>query len=394
MKSKIAILGLVVLSIYGIWFFKTTHQEKTEILNDANNKKSSFDQEPTKQLIQDYIRKHPVNGVVLVALKDQILFNEAYGTKNKGKQLNNDKNTEFLIGSISKLFTAAAILKLEEEGKIDLKKHISDYLKPNHPVWSSNFPGFAQDITIEQLLTHSSGLEDYSKLPGFVKFNLDVHTRDEVIQFFSDYPLKFFPGSQYDYSGSGFTLLGAIIEEITGEKYETYLNTQFFQPLGMLSTFIPPMNFLSIHQENYPQLAVGYMEEGRNRTLTEVEDINLSSYFADASAISTAEDLYTWIKALFNGLIIEPEQLKQMTTPYFETKTKGLFTGYGLFIATEKNRPAIIVSTGAIGGYEGILSYEPKNEIAVIVLSNVMNDKTATIAKDLMNILQTETTPK
>jgi CubicO group peptidase (beta-lactamase class C family) len=390
MKWKIALIFLIVLTIYIFWFLQNTKIETPPTINKTIPTVSVVNHDLKLQLMQNYIAAHPLNGALLVAVDDQILLSEAYGIKNKEKELNNTIDTEFLIGSMTKFFTAAAILKLEEEGKIDLSSPISTYLNEKHAVWGSNFPSFAHDITIQQLLSHSSGLEDKSKLPGFVKFNLDVHEQEEVIQFFSDYPLKFLPGSQYDYSGSGYTLLGVIIEEVTGEKYESYLKKVFFEPLQMTSTAILPFRFLGSILEQYPNLSIGYMEDDRKRNLSEVEDVNLSSFFAEGTAISTTNDLFLWLRALFRGDILNPEGVKKMTTPYFETRTKHLFTGFGVYVNTEKNRPIQIISSGAIGGYEGILSYEPRSKSLIIILSNVMNDKTGVMARDLMNILQTK----
>lgn len=380
MKYAIPLIVFVIIVIYALSFLNKIGFFSSD--TKTNQQIKTVDSASLKNLIEKTLEKESLNGVIFVAIDDQPIFVKVNGFANHEEKIKIEEKTEFLIGSITKLFTATAILKLEELGKLDLNLPISVYLKNDSSIWGGNAPSFSDSVTIHQLLTHTSGIEDYTKLPGFTKFNLNKHDLDELIQFFSDYPLKFEPGSTYEYSTSNYALLGAIIEKVSEQKFADFLKTEFFTPLNMRSTSIPQNDFLYTIQESHPLLASGY---GKN--FTSIEEINLSSLFGEGSAISSAPDLYTWIKALFQEKIISASQLKKMITPYFETKIKGVFTGYGFFITEDASHNPIYLSIGSLEGYDAILSYEPKQKISVIILSNKVDGQSERIAKEIMDII-------
>lgn len=391
------LLILAIITLFYLFnFFKISEDtiEKTPATNNkTENTKTAPPVIPLKERIKARLDKESINGVVFASVKDQVYVDVASGFANVKQNIENKQQTEFLVGSITKLFTATAILKLEELGKINLKEPISTYLKKDNPIWDGNFPSFADAITTHDLLSHSSGLEDYTKFASFTKFNLELRTTADLLQFFDDYPLMFKPGSHYDYSRSNYIVLGALIEEITKKSYGEFLN-EIFKPLDIPSTSIPKMEFLSSVLNDHPILARGYMEEKFRPTrdiikikLTDPDDLNLSTLFSDASAISNAHDLKKWIKALFNGEIISEDQLNKMTTPYFETRATNIFAGYGLFIKKDGTKNPIYINVGQLDGYEAYLGYEPKKDVLVIVLSNVINGMAEPLAKDLMQLL-------
>ncbi len=400
MKYAIYIILLILALIYAFNFFNlyspknptTTQTTTTTTINTpipANAESSNPQKNELGTQIEKLIAKKSFNGVVLVSVKDKVIFKQAYGYADVENKIKNNEKTEFLIGSITKLFTATAILKLQELGKIDLHHPISSYLGRDNPIWGGNFPSFAETVTIHDLLSFSSGIEDYAKLRSFVKFDLDLQKPADLLQFFSDYPLKFKPGSYYDYNGSNYNILGAIIEEISQKPLNEFLQTEIFKPLGMNATRMAGMTFLDTLFEKDTMLAKGYIEKDKKAaaSLIEADDVNLSTLFADSSAISTTEDLYTFIKALFEEKIISKEDVKKMTTPYYETHNKGLFTGYGLFIINDDPKRPIFVSSGQLDGYEGIVTYDPKSEASIIILSNVNSAKVTSLAKDLAELL-------
>lgn len=326
-----------------------------------------------KEKINDYLNQQDFNGVVLVAKQNEVIAFISKGERSLTDGIQNSKNTQFPIGSITKLFTAAAILKLEEMGKINLKETIEYYLPKDHPIWGGYAPEFIDYITINELLAHTSGLEDYTKLISYRKFRLDPHTTDELIQFFSDYPLKFMPGSQYDYSATNYVMLGAIIEEISKQTYAEFLKNEFFDPLKMHSTFFPQNDDISI--------AFGY-----DQFNSQTETPNFSLLYSDAGIISTAPDLFIFAKALFRGNLLLKEQLHEMETPRHETKNKALFTGYGLFIVDDKKKTPTYLSFGELEGYQSALSYEPETEFFTIILSNQIDGKAETLTKKLIEL--------
>lgn len=396
MRYAIYLILLILSLIYAFNFFTVYNTAKNDTLTTSSRPSTPATPANTpvqatelSSVIEKKINKNSFNGVVLIADKDKIVFNNSYGYANIEQKIKNNEKTEFLIGSITKLFTATAILKLEELGKIDLHNPISSYLKPDNDIWGGNFPSFADTVTIHDLLSFSSGIEDHRKFSSFVKFDLDIKTPSDLLQFYSDYPLRFKPGSYYDYTGSNYNILGAIIEEVTKMPLNQFFESEIFKPLHMNETKIAGTDFLNTLQEKNPELSIGYIEKDKNSSkLIEADEINLSTLFADSSAISTAEDLYVFIKALFQGKIISQEALKKITTPYFETHNKNLFAGYGLFIINDNPSNPIYVSSGTLDGYEAIVTYEPKSDTSIIILSNVNNGKVTALAKELAELLK------
>lgn len=375
-----AIIILAIFLIYLLNFFYLTENKPSSLPKQEKQQKQEPNLELSlKEKINQILNQEEFSGAILVAKGNEILASVAKGYANLKEGIQNRENTEFPISSITKLFTAAAILRLQELGKINLKETIEYYLKKDHPVWAGNPPDFIDHISIEELLTHTSGLEDYKKLSAYRKFNLDLHSKDELIQFFSDYPTKFMPGSAYDYSAANYILLGAIIEEVSKQTYGDFLKAEFFDPLNMSSTFVPKADFLSTITADHPLFAFGYDQSG-----SQIEDLNFSTLFADAGAISTTNDLYTFAKALFRGNILPKEQLTEMETPRLETRNKGLFVGYGLFITENKDKKPIYLSFGQLEGYESALSYDKENEFLVIILSNQVDGKAEILAKKLL----------
>ena len=329
------------------------------------------------------IREESFCGSVEVAREGKSVVSQGFGYADREKKIVNTSETQYLIGSITKVFTAAAILKLVEQGKIQESLPIITYLKSDDPMWSGRVPAWAHEVTIHHLLTHSSGLVDYVTLPGFEEFYQQSHTTKELIQFFAYYPLKFQPGTQFEYSGSGYNLLGAIIERIADQSYGEYLKVEFFEPLGMVSTFAPQTAFLSKIQQEHPLLAKGYrFDKGE---LLPAGEVNMTTAFSEASIISTVKDLLIWTEGLFGGKILSKASLEKMLTPYFETETKDVWVGYGIFIDQENPSIPIYSHTGRINGYDSDWKYEPKNGISVILLSNEMGGSTFQLADKLLH---------
>lgn len=316
------------------------------------------------------------SGSALVARQGKVSLSEGYGYSNREKKIKNTPQTQYLIASITKVFTAAAILKLEEAGQIQESSPVAAYLPPSDPLWQGNSPAWIDEVTIHHLLTHSSGLEYRDPLS-------EPHSPEEFIRSLVSYPLKFKPGATYAYSGAGYDILGMIIERVTGQTYAQYLEGTFFKPLGMDSTFCLYTGFLSEAQETRPLLAQllarGYDDNGKPAA-----DINMAVMFAEASIISTTRDLYQWSQALFSGQVISSASLKKMVTPNLEIGRGKIWMGEGIYIDAEDPSHLIYYHNGRTDGFETVWIYEPKREISVILLSNQNGGPTFDWALELL----------
>jgi CubicO group peptidase (beta-lactamase class C family) len=340
-----------------------------------------------KRVIKAYRQNHTLSGSLVIARNYKILLSENFGYADIEKNLKNNRSTAFLIGSLSKQFTAVALLKLFEQGRINLHAPLSFYLAENHPLWQGSLPEWANTITVHHLLTHSAGLADYTQIPGFHDFYRTPHTTQELIQFFMHESTRFVAGTKYEYSGTGYNLLGALIEAVSGKPYAVFLQEQFFAPLRLCNTYSQHTTMLTHEQEKNPFLSKGYWPNG-NKKLIPATEINLTTAFAEASIISTAMDLLKWHQALYEGNILKRTTLQLMLKPYYKTEQSDTGVGYGVFIATQQGMP-IYANTGNINGYANIMLYEPSAKISVIILSNVADDALFPLAYDLLKTLTT-----
>lgn len=293
-------------------------------------------------------RKNKFNGTALVAVKGEIILYKGYGLRDKALGIYNDTATIFRIGSISKTFTAAMIMRLKESGLLSLEDKLITFL-PDYPN--------GDKITIENLLTHSSGIFEYlkSKEYGNSDFN-GVISRDVLIGFFKDHPLGFSPGTKFEYSNSNYILLAIVIEKITGKSYENNIREIIFEPLGMKNS---GFDFLHLDDSNK---ATNY--DNIFKKTPHTNPIFDSTQAPGCGAIySTVMDLYRWDRVLYTNQIISKASLKKAYTPY-----KWVY-GYGWFIDSAYGR--LNVSHG--GGVPGFVSKFhrfPDDDICIILLSN------------------------
>ena len=298
---------------------------------------------------------------VALAKNGTILYAHAYGFSNLIARQATQTDTIFQIGSITKQFTAALIMKLQEQGKLHVDDSINLYL----PEYSFN-----PSITIRMLLTHTSGLWNYTDLPQYSGWAVNGVSEATVLTAVSQQPLKFPPGAAYSYSNSNFFALGAIIEKVTGESYAANLQQSIFQPLGLANTYysLPPAS----------QSATGYINSG-------VPDIvvDRSAPFAAGALSSNVSDLVAWDNALINGKVVTADSFKAMTTSNGFT-TNGASYGFGLGLATYNNRN-IIEHGGAINGFSADNLVFLDNGFTVVVLTNDAWGNPGTIAVNILN---------
>lgn len=316
-------------------------------------------------LIDAYAKLHKFNGSALVAKNGTILLNKGYGYRNAADKVVNNEQTIFQLGSITKQFTSAVILKLQEEKKLSVSDKLSKY-----------FPGYPKgdSITIEQLMTHTSGIYSYTNDPNFMANEVTKPaSREMMMALFRDKPFDFSPGTSWNYSNSGYSLLGYIIEAVTRKPYEQAVRKYIFTPLGMTHS---GFDFANLKNK---EKATGYFKLDDKETVAAPVVDSTVSYSAGA-VYSTTGDLYLWHKALQKNSILSESQQEKAYTP---VKNK---YGYGWVIdSTEGKRR--VGHGGGIHGFVTNIARVPEDDICIILLSNASNPTLAEITKSIFAIL-------
>jgi CubicO group peptidase (beta-lactamase class C family) len=287
-------------------------------------------------------------GAVLVARHGEILLDQAYGLANREWQIPNMPSTRFRIGSITKQFTAAAILLLEEQGRLRIDDALVNFLPDVPAAW--------RPITLRQLLSHTSGIPSFTSLPDLAVLRRSPLELEKGLARLYDLPLEFEPGEKYSYSNSGYLLLGLIIEQVSGQGYGAFLRGQILQPLGLKDTDCDSNTAI------IPLRASGYViNAGRHEN---APYINMEVAHAAGALYSTTHDLLHWTRALFGGRLLSAASLGKMTAP-----GKGNY-GLGLVVQTVNGRK-LIEHAGSIEGFNSHLAHYPGSGITVVVLANI-----------------------
>ncbi len=307
-------------------------------------------------LLKQYYDYGQFNGSILVAEKGKIIYEKGFGMANMEWAIPNQPDTKFRIGSVTKQFTAALVLQLAEEGKIKLDGKISDYLTDYRK-------DTGEKITIHQLLNHTSGIPDYTRRPNFIAdISRNPYSVAEFVKKFAGGDLEFEPGVKFSYSNSGYTLLGAIIEKVTGKSYETVLAERIFKPLGMTNSGYDN------HSPLIEKRASGYQKTPDG--FVNAAYLDMSIPYAAGSIYSTVEDLFKWDQSLYEDKILSAESKRLMFTP-------GLGNyGYGIRIADQPigktdQKIKIIGHGGAIHGFNSFMARAVEKQQTVIILDNV-----------------------
>jgi CubicO group peptidase (beta-lactamase class C family) len=304
------------------------------------------------------------NGTVLVSKNGTILLEKGYGLRDVEAKINHDQNSVFQIGSVTKQFTSTVIQKLQMEGKLSVKDKLSKYF-PQY--------AYADKITIENLLNHVSGIYNYTNDPVFMKDHITENLKQEEFwKMIKDKPLDFEPGTKFNYSNSGYHLLGYIIEKVTAQPYEAVVRKYLFEPAGMTHS-----GFDFTHLPS-PNKSIGYMTLSKEvHTLAPIVDSSVA--FSAGAIYSTIHDLYNWNTALNSGKIIPLNILEKSYTPFRDKY------GYGFFIDSIYGKRRISHG-GGIHGFVSDLTYMPEEKINVVIISNRMTDL-APVNNDLLAIL-------
>ncbi|MEZ5357761.1 MAG: serine hydrolase domain-containing protein [Candidatus Zixiibacteriota bacterium] len=304
-------------------------------------------------------------GTVLVAYKDHVILKKGYGKANQVMDIANTPQTKFFIGSITKQFTAAAILKLQEKGLLSVTDTISTYL-PDFP------RDIADRITIHQLLTHTSGLPNYTDSPEILLRRTTAIKADDLYDFIRHQSLEFIPGTQFKYSNSGYILLGEIIRRVSGQSYEAFLHNEILKPAEMHNSGY------ARREAGLPDRAVGYTTESGGQLVT-APMIHFSVLHTAGALYSTVEDMLKWDVALHSGKILSDSSLAMMFTPYTG------FYGYGWYIDELYGHPHVF-HTGLLDGFNTIIDRWTDDQLTIIVFSNDDNAPVDKIAHGLARI--------
>ena len=320
-------------------------------------------------------------GSVLVAHKDQVLLNKGYGMANLEHSVRNSPQTKFRLGSITKQFTAAAILQLQEQGLLNVGDSVSTYL-PSYPK--------GKQITIHHLLNHTSGIPNFNELDNFEQTKKKSEfSLDDLIAYFSHELLEFTPGDCYRYTNSGYLVLTKIIETVSGYSYADYLQHLIFEPLGMNDSGYDRQEII------WPHRASGYVFTGE--TYQNADFVDMSWPSGAGGMYSTIEDFYKWEQSLYTDAILSKSSREMMFTPKVtirETEDgKNFDHGYGGIICTHYERK-LLYHGGGIDGFSTRIARYPNEQVSIIVFSNieasVLPAPVVSIANDLAAILFAE----
>ena len=320
--------------------------------------------------IDKKLMKRGFSGVILVAQKDSIIFNKAYGKKNTKANGLNDINTVFDICSITKQFTAAGIMKLLMQNKVSVNDKLSKYFDA--------VPNDKKNITIHQLLTHSSGLisdvgDDY-----------DTITEEKFLKKVFKSKLISSVGKKFNYSNIGYSLLGLIIEKVSGLDYETFLNKEVFRPSKMYHTgYVIP-------KWDTNEVANGFLNGKEAKKPNEENWSKQGPYLnlkGNGGILTRASDLLLWSKAIQNKTILDEATTSTYLYPHFQTNSLYSNYGYGWGIENNNSENKLVVHGGASDLFGSDLWIYPNKGITIIVLSNTQEEYVYSIARKISNFL-------
>jgi len=332
--------------------------------------------EKIETLLNQYYKYKVFNGSALVAENGKVIFKRGFGLANIEWDIPNTPDTKFRIGSMTKQFTAMLIMQFVEEGKLKLNVPITTYI-PDYPKDKGD------KITIHNLLTHTSGIPNYTDLPSFANIVRNPITPIDLIKTFWDLPLEFEPGAKFKYSNSGYIVLGYIIEKVTGKSYEDVLKEKILEPLGMKNSgYDHTVDIL-------PKRASGYDKIGTEYYNTSY--IDMSVPYSAGSLYSTVEDLYLWDQALYTDKLLSKKYMDKIFTPYSKPPfADGYGYGWGLskkHFDNVEDSLNIVLHGGAINGFNSSILRITNSKDLIVLLNNTGGTNLQEINNKIIDIL-------
>ncbi len=323
-------------------------------------------------LVSTYADYGLFTGTVLVSMHDEVIFKKGYGLANREWNIPNAPDVKFRLGSITKQFTSMLVMQQVARGTIKLDGHLADYL-----------PYYRKDtgskVTVHQLLTHTSGIPSYTDNPTFFpEVSRSYYPVDEFVKKFCSGHLEFEPGTKFHYDNSGYFLLGAILEHVTGTSYEALLRSQILDPLGMKDTGYDHF------AEVLPKRATGYQQE-----LGKIDNspyLDMALPFAAGALYSTVEDLYRWDQALYTDRLLPPDLKAKMFTPALEHYAYGW--GINKVPEIEPGGGKTIIShEGGINGFNTLEQRLVDDHALIVLLNNTPGANLGGMAAGIRAIL-------
>lgn len=328
-------------------------------------------------IIDQYLMGKNFRGVALIARGDQAIHHKGYGLANEEHHIPNTTETVFKIGSLTKQFTAVAILQLQERGLLNVNDPVSKFI-PDYPN--------GDKITLHHLLSHSAGIPDVTELSDIAILQRRPTTALKTLEYFKYLPLEFEPGTDCKYSNSGPLVLGAIIEIVTKQSYENYLKANVFEPLNMASTYYP------LNTRIIPHHASGYRMDSQGN-LHIANFVDMSFPHASGGLASTASDLFKLTQNYKSESILSTKSKESLFQIHALSQMNKIAYGYGIQVGPrnsdfEELPPSTVGHRGNIEGFEAIQVYIPDSDLIIIILSNLEATDLNQILFDIVKILQ------
>lgn len=324
-----------------------------------------FVKDRLETVAESYASGNEIMGRVLVVEGDRTLMDKSYGMADLEWNIPNAPDVKFRLCSVTKQFTAALVLLLQEDGLLSISDPAAKYLPDAPKSW--------EKITLAQLLGHTSGIPELIKDKEFSAWSMSPRTPAEEFAFFRSKPLDFEPGARFAYSNSNFIVLGLVIEKVSGQSYGDLLRKRILLPLGMKDSGLDTDELI------LPKRSQGY-NRNKNGLTSARQSMSMTVPWAAGSMYSTTGDLLLWGRALFGGKVLNDASLRAMTTAG---------TGsYGLGVeVTEIDGLKVVKQNGGLPGFSAQVTYVPERKIAIIVLSNVYGPAAAAMGPQLLNIV-------
>lgn len=358
MKNKLIVGAALLLILVGVLYQNAGEQETTtasvEVLQETQPSSigSELEQEISAFLTELYPDNEPGISVIL-AQGDEILYRDGHGMANLEHNISISPDMVFRLGSLTKQMTTASIMMLEEEGHLQVDDPITRFFP--------DYPTHGYTITLRHLMTHTSGIIDFLAIAEFPEIVKEDITALDVIDFFKNQPMNFAPGEAWSYTNSGYVMLGAIIEKISGQSYEEFIQSRIFTPLGMDNTYHGDFKRIIPNRVvGYEMGAAGYENSAY---------LSMTIPGAAGAIISNVDDLLTWNRALFGGEVVSQESLGEMTTSFVLNNGESSDYGFGFDVQTLRGQP-MISHTGGINGFITYAAYLPESDMYVTVLGN------------------------
>jgi len=328
----------------------------------------TFEVKVDSLLSQIFKDKNGPGGVFMVAKNGKPVYQKAFGNANIELDVKMAPQNVFQLGSMTKQFTAIAILMLVEQGKMDLQKPISTYI-PDYPI--------GDKITVHHLLTHTSGIKDFTKMKSLNQIAQQNLSPKQMVDFFKNEPVDFSSGEKFEYNNSGYVILGYLIELVSGDTYENYINKNIFQKIGMKhSRYASDAAIIKNRAYGYQQKTTGYV----NKTA-----ISFSIPFSSGALMSTVDDMLLWQNALNKEVLLKPETIKKAFTKYKLNNGEIFNYGYGWHLK-DIDGIATREHGGSIFGFKTMGVYIPDQDIYVLGLSNCDCNSPTQVVKDIAGL--------